>query len=326
VKAASETAAPRRCPLCAEAKRGESTAGFDLVLRKGDLRLARCRDCGLVFANPVPASFGDSTYYNSKGAGFYVSDDKLKGDYSPVRYRREIALLRRFCPRGAVLDVGCSTGGFLFHLKGEFSHDYAVCGTDVAMPALDFAEGQGIPVERKSFLAADFPKTRLEAITFWAVLEHVLEPGEFLRQARRLLKPDGVCLVLVPNMESLAVRLLGAKYRYILPQHLNYFSPRTLARLAEACGYEVFFRTTTHFNPAVIWQDFRSRDGVASDAARAQLLVRTNALKERRTLSPLHAAYRAVEKLLGAAGLADNAVAVLRPKAGLPASPSEPEP
>src|SRR5260370_26587915 len=38
--------------------------------------------------------------------------------------------------------------------------------------------------------------------------------------------------ILVPNMASLAVRLLGTKYRYIFAEHLNYFTPRTLGQFA----------------------------------------------------------------------------------------------
>ena len=36
--------------------------------------------------------------------------------------------------------------------------------------------------------------------------------------------------MLTPNMNSLAVRLIGAKYRYIFPEHLNYFTPQTMKK------------------------------------------------------------------------------------------------
>ena len=57
-------------------------------------------------------------------------------------------------------------------------------------------------------------------------------------------------------MKSLAVRFLGARYRYIYPQHLNYFTRQTLSGLVEARFSVVDFRST-HFNPIVIWQDWR---------------------------------------------------------------------
>jgi len=45
-----------------------------------------------------------------------------------------------------------------------------------------------------------------------------------------VLKPEGLCFVLVPNMKSLAARSLGARYRYVYPSTLNYFTKATLTR------------------------------------------------------------------------------------------------
>jgi 2-polyprenyl-3-methyl-5-hydroxy-6-metoxy-1,4-benzoquinol methylase len=229
-----------------------------------------------------------------------------------VRYAREIRVLRKFCLRGRILDVGCSTGGFLYRLGECFPNDYKVVGTDVATGALDVAEKKGVPVLRENFFALAGSE-QFQAITFWAVLEHVAEPAEFLRKARELLREGGYCFVLVPNVRSLAVRLLGAKYRYILPQHINYFSPATLGRLVEKSGFAVVLSTTTHFNPIVIAQDFRSRGArFVPDKDRASLLVKTNSLKSNPLLLPVRWAYEVLERVLGALGLADNVLIVCR--------------
>ena len=279
-------------------------------MTKGELRLVRCRDCGMIYLAELATPFADGSYYQAEAAPFYLSEDKLRGDFSPARYRREIRLLRRHGPAGRVLDVGCSTGGFLYHLNQTFPGAYQIYGMDVPSEATRHAEQKGIRVLPGSFLELQEPQ--FDAITFWAVLEHVAAPKDFLSQAKRLLHPGGICLVLVPNIRSLAVRILGSKYRYILPQHINYFSLETLARLVESAGLRVIRKTTTHFNPAVIWQDRRSSTGLVSDEDRARLLGQTNALKEHKALGPLRLAYAAAEKMLGFAGLADNAVIVAR--------------
>jgi hypothetical protein len=110
--------------------------------------------------------------------------------------------------------------------------------------------------------------------------------------------------------------MLGAKYRYILPQHINYFSPATLRRLVAESGFEVVRRTTTHFNPVVIVQDFLSKGSFVPDQDRAALLVKTNSLKSNPLLRPVQLAYFGAEAVLGGLGLADNIVVVGR-KRGL---------
>jgi hypothetical protein len=120
--------------------------------------------------------------------------------------------------------------------------------------------------------------------------------------------------VLVPNLHSLAVRLLGAKYRYVYPQHLNYFSATTLGRLCSAIGFEAVATRFTHFNPLVIWQDWQGSGREVSNQERGELLKRTTAYKQKPWLKPVKWAYALAEELLAALSLTDNVVVVLRKK------------
>jgi 2-polyprenyl-3-methyl-5-hydroxy-6-metoxy-1,4-benzoquinol methylase len=80
------------------------------------------------------------------------------------------------------------------------------------------------------------------------VIEHLDEPGPFLRAMRELAKPDGVLLVTTPN----AYRLLN----FIAPltgselvhqDHTAWHSPQTLRTLLERNGWRVdeiaYYRT-----------------------------------------------------------------------------------
>ena len=166
----------RVCPVCG---RGEA----DPWMAKESLQLVRCRGCAMIYADPVPAELATGAFYDRLSLPFYLSADKLESDYAPVRFERELGWFRAYCRRGAVLDVGCSTGAFLFQLKARYPGDYTVTGTDVAGAALDHAASRGIDVIRGSFPEHDFGDRKFDAVTFWAVLEHLVEPGRFLRQA-----------------------------------------------------------------------------------------------------------------------------------------------
>ncbi|HSU54873.1 MAG TPA: class I SAM-dependent methyltransferase [Candidatus Dormibacteraeota bacterium] len=300
----SQSAVQRECPVCGQADPNP-------YLEKHGLKVVSCKHCSMLYANPVPKQFASGEYYDTEGADYYLSPAKLESDYSPVRFERELRLFRKYCASGSVLDVGCGSGAFLFRLKQRFGNDYSVLGTDVSGAPLDYAESKGVPVLRGNFLEQDFSGKQFDAVTFWAVLEHLAEPRRFLEKAASLLKPNGVCCVLVPNMKSLAVHLLGGRYRYIYLQHLNYFTSDTLGRLAEP-WFSVIETQFTHFNPIVIWQDWRSGGAEVSNKERGDLLKRTTQYKTRAVLKPVRALYCLLEASLAAAGMADNVAIAMK--------------
>src|SRR5262249_53214480 len=148
---------------------------------------------------------------------------------------------------------------------------YEVLGTDVSGLPLDYAESRGVPVLRADFVRHDFSTKRFLAVTFWAVLEHLAEPVSFIEEAWSVLGTGGLCFVVVPILQSLAVRFLGMRYRYVYPQHLNYFSRASLKGLVSS-RFEVTEARSMHFNPMAIWQDWRAGGAEVTNAQRAALL------------------------------------------------------
>ena len=276
--------------------------------------LVQCQNCAMIFArNPPPEMSGQ--FYNDIGGTYYLSPEKLAGDYASVRFERELRLFQKFCSSGDVLDIGCSTGAFLYQLTQRNPGRYQALGTDVSAPALAYAQSRGVNIVTGSFPEHDFAGAQFDAINFWAVLEHLTNPAPFVAKAAQLLKPGGHCIILVPNMKSLAVRTLGAKYRYIYPQHLNYFTLATLQRLVlQNNSLTTVAHGSMHFNPIVIAQDFRRRGRAVSEAERAALLQRTTSWKQNSALKPVKFLYRAAEQMLAGFGLADNLYLVVQKK------------
>ena len=74
-----------------------------------------------------------------------------------------------------------------------------------------------------------FPPDYSEAAVMRSYLEHELEPLGVLTEVYRVLKPDGIAVVKVPNFGSVNRHVKGRKwcgFRY--PDHLNYFTRSTL--------------------------------------------------------------------------------------------------
>lgn len=306
---AAKSVVERACPACRESQASHRW-------EKADTRFVQCECCGMVYVREVPLSFVNGAFYEERTESFYLSEDKLQSDYDPIRFQREWKLFHRWVPSGRILDVGCSTGGFLRGLSAFGSYD--LTGLDVSQGALDQAERQGIHVVREPFLDWNASGPLFDAITFWAVLEHVEKPDAFLHKAGDLIQPGGICILLVPNLHSLAIRCLGRRYRYIMAEHLNYFSAGALQRMVQRVGgWGVEEVTTMHFNPVVMVKDALRPRAEVPDAERAQLLKRTNRLKKSPLMAPLKVVYSGMESVLTGLLAADNLVAVLRRHSGV---------
>ncbi len=71
-------------------------------------------------------------------------------------------------------------------------------------------------------------------------LEHESQPLEVLKRTRAILKPDGMVVIKVPNFGCFNRRVRGSRWcGFRFPDHVNYFTPATLRRVAEEAGFEM---------------------------------------------------------------------------------------
>lgn len=206
----------------------------DRTVSRESFAIVQCANCAFQFTNPRPSAAEIGRYYESDD---YVSHNSgavglVNQAYKVARYftvRRKVSLLNRLAPRcGQLLDYGCGTGHFLAAAKAA---GWQVAGLEPNARAREEASGRlGQPVGQESL--SSFAPGSFDAVTLWHVLEHVHRLNETLAQLTALLKPDGVLLIAVPNVESLDAqhyRELWAAYD--VPRHLYHFAPKTMAQL-----------------------------------------------------------------------------------------------
>jgi SAM-dependent methyltransferase len=158
-------------------------------------------------------------------------------DDDPGRWRDRCEGLLRYKNGGAILDLGCSSGGFLNSLKGPAWRLY---GIEMSAQVAEKAKAKcGASIYVGNILDAPFPPASFDAITCFHVFEHVYHPREVLAKVSEWLKPGGVFYTLVPNIDSAGARIFGTYwYALELPRHLSHFSPSSLRFLAESVGLE----------------------------------------------------------------------------------------
>lgn len=218
-----------------------------------DLRL-KYNDLGfLEVANP-PSPETLKAYYAER---YYQTE---QGSYQKVYSEQELAYLnlkiaqkaslvnhfRRQQPAGSFLDVGCGEG---FALAWFASAGWSVKGIDHSIAGLESMNPDLLPHVESGDLFEILDrriraKENYELVWLNNVLEHVLNPISLLTSLRRLVAPDGILVVTVPNDGSTYQECLldngkiSERFWVAIPDHLAYFNYESLVRTVTATGWK----------------------------------------------------------------------------------------
>lgn len=191
-----------------------------------DMLLYRCDACGFVSLKTELAGDYYDDYVNAPSSSLQMQDF--------LREQAQI-FIERFGLQGrTVLDIGCGDGGFLAKMRDFGAFPF---GIEPSRAQRELALAQGLDVI-DGLLSIDrrIKLSPFDAFATRQVLEHVEDMHGFLAAIRAHLKPDGVGLVEVPNLDTL---LAHDRFFDFIPEHVNYFSARTLRLVLETAGFEV---------------------------------------------------------------------------------------
>jgi 2-polyprenyl-3-methyl-5-hydroxy-6-metoxy-1,4-benzoquinol methylase len=143
-----------------------------------------------------------------------------------------------FVGQGRLLDYGCGSGDYALRMR---ERGWDVTGMDFSARAAREAEQVlGQPVLVGTLPHPAVPRASFDMITMGAVLEHVHWPHTLIEAAAQALRPDGLLVVSVPNIDSFGFRAFGEDWWPLeLPRHLLHFTPATLRRLLESHGLRI---------------------------------------------------------------------------------------
>ncbi len=244
----------RDCPSC----RTPSNAASPVRYAHRDWPMLECPHCGLVYLEYVPDY---SALYNEIAwTHQHKREEERRLKQSPIFARIDMMTRWRlgifgdatvaggftsWAKPGPVLDVGCSTGKSLAELPGTYIPNGIEIDAGAAEKARAVFEPRGGKLVHTDGVSglAQFPPAHFTGISMWSYLEHEARPREALEGVRRVLRDDGIVLVKVPNYDCWNRSVLGAKWPgFRHPDHEQYFTPPTLAWLAKATGFSVYFR------------------------------------------------------------------------------------
>ncbi len=233
---------PECCPICGHGGAEPWLRAPDRFHgRKEAYALLRCLSCSLVWLKSPPVASEMGQHYGDD------YDRAITGKGHDLRFwtaRRDTIL--RYKSGGSLLDLGCSSGGFLAAMKGP---SWKLFGIEMSQKVAREAEAKsGAQVFVGDILDAPFPPSSFDAITCFHVFEHVCNPRVVLAKINEWLKPGGIFYTEMPNIDSAGARIFGSYwYALELPRHLFHFSPASLRTLGRSSGLrEVSITTQRH--------------------------------------------------------------------------------
>jgi SAM-dependent methyltransferase len=137
-----------------------------------------------------------------------------------------------------VLDIGCGDGCRIPEGPTPFGIEVS---QGLAMQARPHFQARGGDVVHAPALTGldSFSNDTFTAIIMRSYLEHEAQPRAVLTKAFARLDKGGVVYVRVPNFGSVNRRVMGARWcGFRFPDHVNYFSGKTLRKLAEQIGFK----------------------------------------------------------------------------------------
>lgn len=149
------------------------------------------------------------------------------------------SFLESKCLKGAkLLDVGASGGNFM-RLARE--RGFLAEGVELNPRTAKAAQEAGFTVFIGPLEQARFPENFFDVVHAGDVIEHVPDPRAFVKECKRVLKPEGLFVVTTPNSDSFwarATKFFSEKFRLpwsplTPPYHLFLFSIYNLDLLLE---------------------------------------------------------------------------------------------
>jgi len=224
-----------KCPVC-------YSESFKLRRSLRGYEYETCTTCGASHVEPFPSP--------EEALGWYRIDDYYKNEDKNVGYRdyfeQKEGLQKTFLFRNKflyrkvgldgkdILEIG-SGPGFYPPTLDRF-HPRAYLGLDLNPQAV--AELTKRYPGRVGSIGDLKNGEKFDVIVFFDVLEHILDPNEFLNSVKKHLKNNGSVFFTTPSTSSWLAAVSGRRWvSYIVPQHVILYNRKSLVWLLKKHGF-----------------------------------------------------------------------------------------
>ena len=163
---------------------------------------------------------------------------------------KKCAQLANISVEAVILDIGCRDG----LLKNHLNYPIDYYGIDI----VDKFKGENISIQDITN-GTDFQDNYFDYVFCIDTLEHLRNPFFVLKEIHRILKPEGVLLLSVPNPYHFKEILWNVFKIKDKQGHIFSWTPQTLEKLGEFCGYKLLDKKGTYLIPGISCDNMMTR-------------------------------------------------------------------
>ncbi len=252
------------CPLCNN--QIPIVIGDPITNRKAarfirqDYKVVKCNQCEFYFVSPK-IDLSIEEWAQLYGNEYFLVLNKW---YNKQRITDVQIRIKKMSKLNGIsnvnfLDLGCGEGLALIE---SHQKNWNTFGSDISDNRVDGAKQKGITFNLGDIFNARYPDNFFDLVHMDSVLEHVINPVEYLKELNRITRKNSVIYIGVPNEDSLFDNFrqflfkytgkskLSAKIRpFETPFHINGFTKKSLEIIANLAGLEVIEikNFATHF-------------------------------------------------------------------------------
>jgi 2-polyprenyl-3-methyl-5-hydroxy-6-metoxy-1,4-benzoquinol methylase len=194
--------------------------------------LVKCRECSFVFMRAIPTLAELENHYSTYSYG----GEKFLSPVTVKSYNIILDEFEKYRKNNRILDVGCGVGFFLEQAKNR---GWDVYGTEYSNKAIEICREKGIDMKEGVLVSGNFDIADFDVITSFEVIEHINNPVDEIKEVKKLLRKGGLFYCTTPNFNSLLRFYLKETYDIInYPEHLSYYTGKTLSSLLQNAGFK----------------------------------------------------------------------------------------
>ena len=241
------------CPICKSKDIyivGNPSIGIKAtkIINK-DYKVVKCNNCSFYFVDPK-IDFTENDWKYLYDENYFVEKSNWYTKKRKNDSKKRLDKISKFTSKRIknFLDIGCGEGYSLIEAEGRGWNAY---GVDITDHRIDKARESNIRFINSDLMSSNLHDNYFDAVYLDSVLEHVINPIEYLKEIFRILKKGGILYLGVPNEDSLFNDVRNIAYKFTKkkitekikpfqsPFHINGFNKNSLKFSLQKTGFNI---------------------------------------------------------------------------------------